>query len=353
MSQAKARIQYRGKEVTVLGGHRAVLDCYKKKMLGQVIVDVEEIEGDNGVVPGSVINIDSNGEKNVAGYETAKVDVKMSFQEKIVTPSESQQVITPDESKDGLSKVTVNAIEAETVNITGNGTVFPTEGKYIKQVNVSVPSQQTTSGTLNITENDTYDVRGVASAVVNVQPKLESVTVTPDDYDQIITASEGNDGLSEVTVKRIPLETKTITENGTHSATPGKFFETVVVDVLIPDAPTGSWHITQNGSYNVSKYAEAVVDVQPPLQDKIVKPSTEEKIVTADGTNYGLSQVKIEAIQTQTANITEPMGEVTPDDGKFFDKVIVNIPTVTVHSGTSEPTNDIGADGDIYLLLEG
>ena len=127
----------------------------------------------------------------------------------------------------------------------------------------------------------------------------------------------------------------------------------MVVDVLIPDAPTGSWHITQNGSYNVSKYAEAVVDVQPPLQDKIVKPSTEEKIVTADGTNYGLSQVKIEAIQTQTANITEPMGEVTPDDGKFFDKVIVNIPTVTVHSGTSEPTNDIGADGDIYLLLEG
>ena len=39
---SKATIQYRGKEVEVKPGHHAVLDVYKKEMLGQVVVKVEE-----------------------------------------------------------------------------------------------------------------------------------------------------------------------------------------------------------------------------------------------------------------------------------------------------------------------
>lgn len=348
----KALIQYRGEEVAVLPGHSAVLDCYKKKILGQVVVKVEDFEGDHVVAEGSVIQLAGNGDHNVAGYETARVDVKMSLQEKTVTPSEVIQVITPDESKEGLLKVTVNAIEAETVNVAANGTIFPSEGKYIKQVNVSVPSQQTVSGTLNITENDTYDVRGVASAVVNVQPKLESATVTPNDYDQVITAGEGKDGLFEVTVKKIPLETKTITENGTHTASPGKYFETVVVKVDIPETPSGSWHITKNGTYDVHRYAEAVVDVQPDLQEKSVVPAASAQEIVADEGVYGLRKVTVEAVPTEEVTISEPVKEVVATPGKFISKVSVNVSTVTVHSGTSEPANDIGADGDIYLLLE-
>lgn len=85
----------------------------------------------------------SSGKKTIKEMKTLVDGLKTEFvtQEKTITPTKSSQAITPDSGKDGLSKVTVNAIPNE----------------YI------VPS-----GTLNITENGTHDVTSKASVVVNI-----------------------------------------------------------------------------------------------------------------------------------------------------------------------------------------
>lgn len=351
----KAKIQYRGKEVSVLPGHRAVLDTYKKELLGQLVIEVEDFESGQSVDPGSVIQLTRNGEHNVAGYETANVNVQMSLQEKTVTPSESQQVITPDESKDGLSKVTVKAIETQVKTATQNGEIEPDAGKYLKKVIVQLPAGTGTSGTLTINENGSYDVKSIAEVIADVNPPLQEKSVTPTDSVQLVQPDDDAYGLSAVQVLPVPADVLVIKENGQHSI-PGKYMSAVSVDVPPPpgwvDVNGGTWDITENGTYDVTRYERAVVNVQPELQEKSVTPGASAQEVVADDGVYGLSKVRVNAVPTEEVTISEPVKEVVATPGKFISKVSVNVPTITVHSGTSEPTNDIGEDGDIYLLLE-
>ena len=102
-------------------------------------------------------------------------------------------------------------------------------------------------GTLEATENKTYnasdeDLEGYSQVTVNVQPNLQTKSVT---VNGTVEPDEGYDGLSQVTVNvpATPTETKTVEPNfasGNQTLTPteGKVFSSVTLtkpDTLIPE----------------------------------------------------------------------------------------------------------------------
>lgn len=161
------------------------------------------------VIPSGTVNITANGTHDVSGKASVNVNVstQSKLQQKTVTPTKSKQTIKSDSSYDGLSEVIVNAIPDE----------------YISP-----------SGSLNITENGTYDIKAKANVVVNIEsekPTLNAPTISLSNSTLTITnpATNGNfvtsyrifNGSAElavVTSKTVDLSTL-LTDSGTYSIT--------------------------------------------------------------------------------------------------------------------------------------
>ena len=158
--------------------------------------------------PTAIKEIDSNGDHDVRRYGVARVDVQPTLQSKTATPTEQAQTVLPDTGYDGLESVNIARI--------------PTE--YI------IPT-----GTKNISQNGTESVREYDSVNVSVEPTLQDKTIVPTKQTQTVNADSGYDGLDIVEVEPIPSE------------------------YIIPQGKTT---ITQNGTVDVSQYAETEVDVK-------------------------------------------------------------------------------------------
>lgn len=136
-----------------------------------------------------------------------------------------------------------------------------------------------------------------------------ATTITPSSASQIAVNS-GVYTTGKITVSAVPTETKKITANGTYSPSAGKYFSSVEV---------------------------AIAGDTPSYQSKTISPSTSVQTITADSGYDALSDVTVNAIQTETKSVTSN-GTYKPTSGKYFSSVTVNVPSQTFNTQTKTIT---------------
>lgn len=176
---------------------------------GYDTVTVEPIP-DEYIIPEGTLPITENTTYDVTRFKRVSANVKPApeLQDKEATPTKETQNVTFDSGFDGLHTVTIKPIP--------NNYIEPTGTKEIK-----------TEGTHDVTE--------YASVDVDVEPTLQDKQVTPTKQTQTITSDVGYDGLNNVVVNPIPNE------------------------YVIPN---GTLDITENGTQDVTNYAEVNVNIE-------------------------------------------------------------------------------------------
>ena len=212
------------------------------------------------------------------------------LQSKSVSPSESTQTVTPDAGYDGLSSVSVSAIQTETKTVTSNGTVTPSSGKYLKQVTVNVPSSGIDTSYATATAED-------IAAGKTAYAKGEKITGSLDDYQ---AGAKVTFAANYTKVTNNSNNTLILCRNlnqGAKILRDGSYAEVLVKkeefgDATASDVAEGKT-FTSAAGLKVTGTAKVTT---PTLQSKTVTPSTSQQIITPDSGYDGLSQVTVNAM---------------------------------------------------------
>lgn len=213
------------------------------------VYTIEYPNATDGYYPGSTV--------------AAPGSIELTRQTETVTPTESQQVVTPTNSFHFLEKVTVDPISSTYV---GSGiTQRDSTDLSASGATVSVPSGYYASNESKAVSNGTEGTPTATKGTVS----SHSVAVTPS-----VTNTAG------------------YVSGGTHTGTP--------VTVSASELVSGSQNITVNDTYDVTNLASVTVAVPggtPTLQAKTnIDPTTSSQTISPDAGYDGLSSVQINAM---------------------------------------------------------
>lgn len=275
-------------------------------------------EGDTYTIPKGY----HNGSGTVSGVAGGG---NYSLQSKTVTPTKSQQSVTPDQGFYGLSDVTVKAIPETYQNVSAvtaaagdvlaNKVIVDAAGKTITG---TMPNNGTVEKTLDTsTGNTAYTIpKGYHNGSGNVSVVPETKTATPTRASQDITPSPGK-VLGKVTVGAIPLDYTNAYD--------------AVQEILdtnnIPLNPEllleGEIAYTRNGAGDMVEEVEGTMPNNGAVSKTLDASTGNQSYTVPGGYHNGEGKVQI-SLEEKTATPEKTVQEITPSTGKVLSKVTVN-----------------------------
>lgn len=178
----------------------------------------------------------------IARLQNAKASIKTAIENKGVTVGD----IKLDAYSAKIDEISTGAEPTGTLEITQNGTYDVKQKAYAK---VAVPEP---SGNIKITENGFHIIKQYSIAEVAVYPTLIAKTISANGT---YNASDDNAygyGSVSVNIPEKKLGTKTINANGDYNATDDSLDGYSNVSVSVPEKILTTKTITINGTYNAS-----------------------------------------------------------------------------------------------------
>lgn len=286
-------------------------------IVNQGAVSAEVQEGDTYTIPKGYHN-GSGTVSGVAGGGNYKL------QSKSVTPTKSQQNVTPDSGFYGLSDVTVAAIPAAYQDVSS---VTAVAGDVLANKIIVTADGSVTTGTMPNngavsqkldTATTSYTVpAGYHSGTGTVSITTETKSATPSKKQQTVTPTEGS-VLSSVTVNAIPAEYAD-TSDATATAAQILTGQTAYVDgekvtgTMPNNSPAATVLDTETASYTIpAGYHDGTGSVSLSLETKSATPTKAQQTIEPSEGKV-LSSVTVEAIPSQfvdTSTGTAAAGDI-------------------------------------------
>lgn len=284
-------------------------------------------EGDTYTIPAGY----HNGSGTVSGVAGGG---NYSLQSKSITPTKSQQSVTPDNGYYGLSDVTVAPIPEAYQNVSSvnaaAGDVLA--GKVIvnssgASVTGTMPNNGAVSRTLDAsTGNQSYTVPAGyhnGSGAVNIV--LEQKSATPTTSSQTISPTTGK-VLSQVTVNAIP----------------DNFADTTDDDAVAADILSGKKAHSYNDTTGEAVAVTGTMTNNGAVSKTLDATTSNQSYTVPAGYHNGSGTVSI-TLETKSATPTKSSQDITPTSGKVLSKVTV----AAIPAAYQDVTNVDAVAGDV------